>query len=181
MIESLLANTRIALGAATPLLSLLFLTFLTSMPINLPASIHVTPAWTMMGLVFWSINRPELLPLWGIFLVGLLRDGLEGGFIGLSSFLFIVTHEIILLQRRVLLARSFIAAWVAFALAFLIVLLCQWIAFKLAGRHVGLLLVTKQYVVSALLFPLVSYILTALMRLIVVAPNLTIELGGRTL
>ena len=180
MIETLLARLRLAISSATPLLSLLFLTFLTAMPISLPASIQFTPAWVMMGLVFWSINNPELLPIWGIFLVGLLRDGLDGGVIGIYPLILIATYEIILVQRRVLLARSFISAWVAFCLCFLVASLGEWVVFIMADRAVSFYLLAKHYVLSVALFPFVTYVLSKMLRFIVIPPTITIELGGRT-
>ena len=179
MMVSIFTYSRMWLGMATPILSLLFLTILTSMPITLPASIQVTPAWIMMGVVFWTINRPELIPIWAIFIIGLLRDGLGGGVIGISPLLLIITHEIILLQRRVLLARSFLSTWMAFSLSYCAFSIIEFIIFALADRPSGLFLLFEQYLFSVTLFPLVAYILTMLTRVIVVAPTITIELGGR--
>ena len=133
-----------------------------------------------MGLVFWSINNPELLPIWGIFLVGLLHDGLDGGVIGIYPLILIATYEIILVQRRVLLARSFISAWVAFCLCFLLATLSEWVVFIMADRAVSFFLLAKHYVLSVAIFPLVAYVLTKMLRFIVVPPTITIDLGGRT-
>ena len=159
MIATFLARLRLAISSATPLLSLFFMTLLTVMPISLPTALQFTPAWTIMGLVFWSINNPELLPIWGIFLVGLLRDGLDGGVIGIYPLILIATYEIILVQRRVLLARSFISAWVAFCLCFLLATLSEWVVFIMADRAVSFFLIAKHYVLSVAIFPLVAYVL----------------------
>src|SRR5262245_20541391 len=62
----------------------------------------------LMGLYYWSIYRPTLIPPWLTFVCGILADLIGGLPIGLSAVIFVLVRWIVSDQRRFLMGQSFV-------------------------------------------------------------------------
>src|SRR5690242_6565460 len=83
-----------------PTLSTVLCVFASVAPAHLPAFSTTTPFFTLMAVYFWTLHRPELLPLPMVFVAGLLLDMLEGAALGVSSLTLLLAHGLVLSQRE---------------------------------------------------------------------------------
>ena len=76
--------------------------------INIPSlqSGEIRQGFFLIGLYFWTIYRPNLLPYSIVFLLGIVMDVLSGGLLGLHAFCFMVLAIVVRGQRRFLLGQS---------------------------------------------------------------------------
>ena len=54
-------------------------------PLRLPAYSSVTPSFMVMAVYFWTLYRPDLMPRWAVFIIGLLQDLLKAPVTGLRE------------------------------------------------------------------------------------------------
>lgn len=114
----------------------------------------------LMGLYYWSIYRPTLLPRWLVFTLGCLMDVLSGFPIGINALLFLIFQWIVGEQRKILMAQPFLFVWFGFFMVAMSSVTAQWAAFSLIDMHLHAF---KPLITSALLgtalFPLIGFIL----------------------
>lgn len=112
------------------LLVLLFLSL-----VNIPAlqTGEIRQGFFLIGLYFWTIYRPHMLPYILVFLAGLLMDLVAGGLLGLHAFCFMVLSMIIRGQRRFLLGQSWQMVWAGFFVAMTITQIFQAAAYAIAS------------------------------------------------
>ena len=100
----------------TPLALTLALALLSVVPLRIPSLAPVTPALTLMAIYFWSIYRPDRLPLVATFLVGLIQDALSGAPLGLTALVLLLAQGVVLSQRRFFHGQAFLFEWWGFML-----------------------------------------------------------------
>ena len=61
-----------------PTLSVLFLVLMSAVPSGLPNFAGTSPCYSIIGVFYWSVFRPDLLPAAVVFMAGLLQDILLG-------------------------------------------------------------------------------------------------------
>jgi rod shape-determining protein MreD len=136
------------------------LLLLTAIPTRLPGSAGIAPMLPMMGVYYWAIYRPDLLPAWAVFLIGLLADILAGTPPGVNTLVLLLVQGVTASQRRFFLAKTFMVAWCAFGLLFGgAVGLCWLLTTVLTGKPVDPSPVLFQYLVTLGLFPAISWLL----------------------
>jgi rod shape-determining protein MreD len=118
-----------------------------------------------MAVFYWTIYRPDLMPISFLFIVGLIEDCVTGGALGVTSLILVGTHGILLGQRRVFLGKPFALTWWGFALvacgaAILRYLIASW----QAGTLVAITQAVMQCVSTLVLFPLVVGLCVGLHR-----------------
>ncbi|MBM3554744.1 MAG: rod shape-determining protein MreD [Alphaproteobacteria bacterium] len=118
----------LAIGRTTPALLTLLLGLPALLPIDIGLSAGVTPMLAVVATFYWSIYRPELLPTWAAFAIGLALDLVSGGPVGLTALLLVLIRAYVANERRVFLSRSFAVGWGGFALIAGAVSLIAWIA-----------------------------------------------------
>lgn len=102
--------------ALLPGLLALALILIGMVPVRLAGLTPISP-WLLLILVyFWTVHRPDLLPIWAVFGLGLLSDLLGGGPIGPGTFALLLIYGAVKAQRRYILPHSFIVQWIVFAL-----------------------------------------------------------------
>jgi rod shape-determining protein MreD len=104
-------------GAARGLAPFAFtvmLIMLGMVPLGIPNFAPVVPALGMIAVFFWLVHRPELMPAWAVFLVGLIQDLLGGGALGVGVFVLLVVYAALVGQRRYLARANFFVVWLAF-------------------------------------------------------------------
>jgi len=87
----------------------------------------VIPSLAMVGVFHWAAFRPETMPAWLAFLIGLLHDLAGGAPLGLTGLVFILLQGVCASQRRWFLTTSFPIAWLLFGLIALGAALVGWL------------------------------------------------------
>lgn len=138
----------------------LVLLLLAAMPTRLPGYAGIAPMLPLMGVYYWAIWRPDLLPAWVAFLVGLLYDVVGGTPLGVNALVLMLVQGIAASQRRYFLGKAFMVAWWAFALLAAVALgLCWLLVSMLRGLTVDPLAVGFEYLMTLGLFPPLAWVL----------------------
>ncbi len=104
-------------GAArglTPFALTVLLVIFGMVPLGVSGFGPVMPDLGIIAVFFWLVYRPELMPAWAVFLVGLLQDLLGGGALGVGVFVLLVVYAALAGQRRYLAQANFLLVWLAF-------------------------------------------------------------------
>jgi len=120
-----------ALSALAPGVVTLMLVFATQLPYGIPHFAPVTPLFALMAVFYWSIYRPEKLPLPAVFAIGLVQDMLGGGPIGVVALMLLAAYGLGVSQRRFFLGKSFVVEWWGFAVVGLGAAIAGWIVASL--------------------------------------------------
>lgn len=105
----------------------LLLIVLAMVPLNLTGFAAAAPAVAMIAVFFWVVHRPELMPAWAVFLIGLFQDLVSGGSLGVGILALLMVHVIVDTQRRYFARASFQGLWVAFAVIAAAAMYFMWI------------------------------------------------------
>jgi rod shape-determining protein MreD len=66
----------------SPFFVTMVLVLLSLVPLRIADLSPIVPALALIGVFFWSVHRPDLMPIWAVFLIGLVQDILTGSVIG---------------------------------------------------------------------------------------------------
>ncbi len=154
-----------ALRSMIPGLLLLLCIFVAALPLGLPYLADVTPFLSLMAVYYWSIYRPDLLPMWAVFLAGLVQDVVSGGPLGLMALVLLLVHGVGVSQRRVFLGKSFPVEWWGFGLVTLGAGVFAWIGASLYYTAlVDVRTVGVQALLTVAIYPLVTRIFSRAAR-----------------
>jgi rod shape-determining protein MreD len=109
-----------------PVTLTVFLVLASVLPLRLPEAAPVKAVLPLLAVYYWAVQRPDLLPLAAVFLVGLLQDILAGLPLGLSATVLLVVHGVVVRQRRFLVGRSFAVVWWGLMIAGIGALALEW-------------------------------------------------------
>lgn len=117
----------------------------------------------VIGIFYWALFRPKIVPAWMVFLFGLLVDIFSGLPLGLNALIFVLLKWLVRDQRHVLVGQSFWALWVGFSVVFIFVIIGEWSIMSLFARQILEFEATLwNYALGVLLFPPLLYILNKL-------------------
>jgi rod shape-determining protein MreD len=143
--------------SVVPGLQCLLLLFLSVLPTGIPYFSTVTPMLVLIGVYYWSLYRPDLMPMPLVFVLGVLLDILGGGPLGLMALLLVLVHGICVSQRQVLANKSFYVGWFGFTIVAVGANLIGWI---IACAYFQALLspvpVLIQTIVTITIYPLLA-------------------------
>lgn len=117
-----------------PLLSILGLILLTTLPIGLPVNTRIGGLWPLTGLTYWILVRPRSMPPVLVFLLGLVMDIVSFLPLGIHGFVFLLSQRLLQRQRRFLMGQGFWVLWAAFALQTLTTYCLLWALIDLSVR-----------------------------------------------
>ena len=100
----------------SPFFVTLLLVLLGLLPLRIADLSPIVPALALIGVFFWSVHRPDLMPVWAVFVIGFLQDLLTGSVLGPGIVGLLIAHALVVWQHRFFLAASFAVIWVAFML-----------------------------------------------------------------
>ncbi|MEE8393902.1 MAG: rod shape-determining protein MreD [Rhodospirillales bacterium] len=100
----------------TPFGLTLTLVLASILPLHIPGYARVVPALPLIAVYFWAVYRPNLLPAYAVFLIGLLHDSLSGTPIGMNAVILLVVYGAVISQRRFLVGKPFVIVWMGFVL-----------------------------------------------------------------
>jgi rod shape-determining protein MreD len=115
------------LRSVLPGVQCLLLLLLSVLPTGIPYFSVVMPMLVLIGVYYWSLYRPDLMPMPLVFVFGVLLDILSGGPLGLMALLLLLVHGICVSQRQVLANKSFYVGWFGFTVVAIGVNLVGWI------------------------------------------------------
>ncbi len=143
-----------------PMVLTLLMVLIMALPKSFPAFGDAMPALSLMAIFYWSIQRPDLMPGWVVFLTGLFEDLLTGAPLGLNVGILLLIHVVIASQRRFFLSRPFSASWGAFAL---VALFAMIIKVMLHNALTGYMTTFENgfihYMLTVSLYPILAWIL----------------------
>lgn len=116
-----------AARALSPFAITFLLVLFMAVPQRSPTVAPVMPALTMAAVYYWTVFRPDLMPLGAIFLIGLFEDLLLAAPLGLGTMTLLLVYLIVASQRRFFAVASFVMLWLAFSLIAAVVLLANWL------------------------------------------------------
>ncbi len=146
-----------AVRSTGPVVLTLFFIFPFSLPLQISHLGLVATVVAMTSVYYWSIYRPELMPVGAVFLIGVFHDLLGGGPLGSMALTLLVLHLAALSQRRALAGKSSWIIWFGFCVIAAGTLALFWLMIMLFHQrllHPEPLLV--QYVLAVILYPLVA-------------------------
>ena len=143
----------------TPFGLSLILVVLSVLPTHIPGYMQIAPVLALISVYHWAIYRPNLLPIFAVFILGLLQDLLLGTPVGLYVLVFLTVYGVVLSQRRFFVGKSFIFFWFGFAV---ISMLASIESYFLGSIWNVILLdfnaATFQYLILLGIFPAVAWV-----------------------
>jgi rod shape-determining protein MreD len=144
-----------------------FLVLFDFLPAGQPLFAERAPLLGLMAVYYWSLYRPELLPQWLTFGLGLLSDALSGGPLGAMALVFLGVRTVCIDQRKMLLQGSFAASWLGFAAVAASALALLWLLVALVfGALIDPRPALWQLAVSVALYPSFVWLLNRFERLL---------------
>lgn len=120
----------------------------------------LAPAAVAHAAIFdWSLRRPDVLPAFAAFGLGLLLDVIGSGVFGLGALTCVIVHYVAAAQRRFLGPRGIIHAWIGASMMALLVALVSWLAVSVyAFEAQPVRLILTQTALTAAAYPLLAAI-----------------------
>ncbi len=143
----------------TPFSLTLALIIFSVVPLRIPGYAPIAPVLALMSIYHWAIYRPNLLPLFAVFLLGLMHDLLSGTPVGLYILVFLTVYGLVVSQRRFLVGKSFFVYWFGFLLISFGAAVESWVlasAWNLALMDFQP--VFFQFLLSLGIFPIIAWV-----------------------
>ena len=152
---------------ATPTLLTILLVPVSLVPLQIPNAGPVFPDIILIAIYYWSVYRPDLMPYWMVFMIGLLQDLLGGDALGVSSMIFLAVYGAVVAQRRFFMSRSFVMIWAGFVMVAAGVVVLSWgLQTMVLGRQVHLGPAVFQYLTTIAAYPLLAWLFAQTQRLV---------------
>lgn len=117
----------------------------------------------LISIYYWTIFRPNAMPFWFVFVLGVIRDSLMGTPLGLSSLVFLLFRLYVLSQQRFLAKEAFFAMWMGFGLVAVPTLTAYWLFSSIYFRSLlPFAPLAMQWVFTFGLYPLLHILFNAL-------------------
>lgn len=137
-----------------PILLLLLFVLMGTAPLRLPFIENAAPPLLLMGVYYWAVFQPGLLPVWMVFLVGMMQDLLLGMPLGVSSALLVIVCWIARVHRRFVARQSFLVVWTGFIVLAFCAMVLEWVLTSLLSMQaLPVLPVVLRFLESVFLFP----------------------------
>ncbi len=101
---------------STPFVLTLMLVLVNGVPLHVAGLERVGPVLPLMAVYHWAIYRPDLLPFFAVFLIGLLHDMLSGGVVGVNALVYPLVYWAVQSQQKFFIGKSFAVVWLGFSL-----------------------------------------------------------------
>lgn len=111
---------------ALPFLVGIACVLLSFVPLSAIFDADVAPAFGLMAVYYWAVQRPDVFPAYAVFTVGLLYDLLSAGPLGLWTLVYLVVYGIVVSQRLLFIGRAFTLFWLGFLIAATVAGLFGW-------------------------------------------------------
>lgn len=137
------------------------LLLINAIPFHLPGFAQVAPLLPLIGIYFWAVYRPDLMPSWAVFFIGLIHDFLAGLPVGVSALVFLLVQAAAIAQRDFFFGKSFVIVWLGFGIVAAGALSIEWVSLSaLSGVLVDAQSAFYQYAITVALFPFLAWLFT---------------------
>lgn len=151
----------------TPAVLTVILLAVSQVPLQIPNAGPVFPDIILIAIYYWTVYRPDLMPFWMVFLIGLLQDLLGGDALGVSSMIYLAVYGAVAAQRRFFLTRSYSMIWAGFVIVGAGVVVLSWLLHVLVlGRAVEVTPAIFQFLTTIAAYPLLAWLFTQTQRLV---------------
>lgn len=134
-------------------------------PLRVPDISPVLPSIAIIAVFYWSVHRPDLMPIWAVFLIGLIQDLLSAGPMGIGILSLLTVHGLVASQRRLFVGASMLLMWLAFALVAAAAMLTVWL---LSSAYHGVMLepgpAVFAYFLTVAFYPCLAWIFAQAQR-----------------
>ncbi len=156
-----------AVRLITPTLLIIILVVVSQIPLQIPNAGPVFPDIVLIAVYYWAVHRPDLMPFWVVFLIGLLQDLLGGDALGVSSMVYLAVFWTVAAQQRFFMSRSFGVIWAGFIVIGAGVVVLSWgLHALILGRQVQIGPALFQYLTTIAAYPLLAWIFAQTQRLV---------------
>lgn len=143
-----------------PFMTVLLLIIIMILPYNIAMIGDIMPYLTLTGVYYWSVFRARRLPIWTVFILGILQDILLGSPLGMMSLLLIVVQQVIFIQGRHFLERDFVFNWFVFVMLTFGFGIASWaIASLYISEILDYLSVLGQVLMTIAFYPVITWLL----------------------
>ena len=109
-----------------PPVTLLVLMLVSVVPLSFIHQMRSAPFIVIMAIYFWSIHKPEALPLLLLFTLGMVNDLLAGDpLVGMSALIFVGVGWGIGRRTSFFRAQNFLTLWFGFSLIAVVIIIVQ--------------------------------------------------------
>jgi len=151
-----------------PFLVTLLLIMLAMVPFRVPLLSPVIPSLPLIAVYYWSVYKPNLMPVWAIFLAGLFHDLLAAGPAGVGILSLLLVHGLVESLRRSLVGAGFLAIWLVFVPVAAAASLSAWLLTCLIETQVFDLEPTVfRYLATIAVYPCLAWVLSQMQRSLV--------------
>jgi rod shape-determining protein MreD len=136
-------------------------------PLGFPGSNTVNPFFLIMGVYYWAVFRPTLIPPFYLFLLGIAMDCLTFMPAGSHAAIYLLIYWIVRMQRRYLMGQPFNIIYSGFLLVATVYAVLMWsISALYYMQLISPLPVLGHLVFSVLLFPFMILIFVMTHRIL---------------
>jgi rod shape-determining protein MreD len=155
----MLQQINLAFRHLLPVGMVLLLILINALPTRVPGFAAVVPLLPLIGVYYWSIYRPDLMPPALAFCLGLLNDVIAGMPLGVSSLLYLLVQGMTASQRRFFHGKPFRIAWWGFGLVSSGAFVLQWLLVSLLmGHTLEPRVVAFEFLMTLSFYPLLSWL-----------------------
>jgi rod shape-determining protein MreD len=116
------------------------------------------PLLPLISVYHWAIYRPQLLPTYAVFLIGVLQDILTGSPIGVNALVFLLVYGAVISQKTFFSGRSFFVLWIGFGLIAAGASVTNWLVISILNvAIVGIQTAFLQYILTLGFFPAAAW------------------------
>jgi rod shape-determining protein MreD len=145
----------------TPFLLSVLLVILSVVPLHIPALGLIKPVLIPASIYYWSIYRPELMPMPSVFILGLALDMLQGSPFGVNAFSLLVVFGVVSSQRRFFHGKGFTVVWWCYMMVVAGVLGLNWLLNSLLnGQMIFAMPLVFSYILSIAIYPVLAVFFT---------------------
>jgi rod shape-determining protein MreD len=167
-----LPRVNSSVARLVPILTTIIAAILAILPLRIPGYAALTPALALMAVYHWTIYRPDLLPAFALFAIGIGEDLLAGSLVGIDPLTLLVTRAVVLHSRRHFVGRPFPFVWAGFTLVAGGTLLGLWalhclLEFSLINPRNTVF----RMVLTIAVFPAASFLLGSTQRALIDGPR----------
>jgi len=156
--EGLWHRLDVIARSISPFFVTLLLVMFSLVPLRIADLSPIVPALALIGVFFWSVHRPDLMPIWAVFILGFIQDLLTGAVIGPGIVGLLAANALVVWQHRFFLAASFAVIWCAFMLVAAAALAVTWLLTCIAmTAYVDPAPLFFQYLVTTAFYPCLAW------------------------
>ena len=129
---------------------------------------EIFPMLNIIVIFYWTVYRPDLVPPFVLFLIGLIDDVVMGTPLGLMACVFVLLYGVTLTQRQFFIGKPFYVTWLGFSIISAFCICLIWVLVALFAGRLGIVITPFiKYTITLLLFPSAAWLLVRIQRYLV--------------